>query len=403
MTVKANVRLGDIADIEIGFAFKSSGFSPDETGIRLLRGENIGQGVTRWDRTERWPASNTVSGRYELRDGDIVLAMDRPWIEAGLKFARIREHDLPAYLVQRVARLRAKEGIDQGYLACVVASKEFTEHVLAVQTGTSIPHISGRQILDYSLNSHPLAEQQSIAQVMGALDDKIVANTKLASTVDALTTNLFHQAVHGVTFSDQTFGDIAIVSGGGTPSTKVPEYWDGDVPWATPTDVTSLEGPYLEWTNRTISQAGLSACASVLYPAGSILMTSRATIGAFAIAQTPMAVNQGFIVVQPVDPGLNFWILHEMRSRVEEFISLANGATFLELSRGNFRKFKVRLADTKTMETFGRQAETLHAVARTALRENTKLATTRDTLLPQLMSGKLRVKDAEKVLEGAGI
>jgi type I restriction enzyme S subunit len=129
-------------------------------------------------------------------------------------------------------------------------------------------------------------------------------------------------------------------------------------------------------------------------------MTSRATIGAFAIAQVPMAVNQGFIVVEPNEAALRYWLFHEMRSRVDEFISLANGATFLELSRGNFKKFTVRLADFDVMAEFGRKAESLHDAASAALRENAQLAATRDALLPQLMSGKLRVKDAEKSLAG---
>jgi type I restriction enzyme S subunit len=140
-----------------------------------------------------------------------------------------------------------------------------------------------------------------------------------------------------------------------------------------------------------------------LYPVGSILMTSRATIGAFALAQKPMAVNQGFIVVQPHDVELRLWIFHEMRSRVDEFVSLANGATFLELSRSNFKKFKVRLTEASIMREFAALAEPLHAVAANALAETAKLAATRDALLPQLMSGKLQVKDAEKVLEDAGV
>lgn len=128
-------------------------------------------------------------------------------------------------------------------------------------------------------------------------------------------------------------------------------------------------------------------------------MTSRATIGAFALAQVPTAVNQGFIVVQPNEPSLHFWLFHEMRSRVDEFVSLANGATFLELSRGNFKKFKVRKATPEIMAGFNETAAALHGSARAALLENASLAATRDALLPQLMSGKLRVKDAEKVLE----
>lgn len=403
MSAVHSVRLGDIADLEIGFAFKSDGFTKESSGIRLLRGDNIAPGRTRWDRTEAWPENDPINERYSLRDGDVVLAMDRPWIEGGLKFARIRQPDLPSYLVQRVARLRAKDGNDQGYLACVVASKEFTQHVLTVQTGTSIPHISGRQITDYRLPRHTFEEQRAISDVLGALNDKIDANTRLAETAVGLATAEFRLKVRHLPFSDHSFADISKVSGGGTPSTSVPAFWNGDVRWATPTDVTGLQGPYLSSTSRQISEEGLNACASELYPAGAILMTSRATIGAFAVAQVPMAVNQGFIVVQPHDPELRLWFFHEMQSRVDEFIAMANGATFLELSRGNFKKFKVRLAEANVMKEFVALADQLHATAANALSENTRLAATRDVLLPQLMSGKLRVKDAEKVLEGAGV
>lgn len=243
--------------------------------------------------------------------------------------------------------------------------------------------------------------REAIAEVLGALDNKIAANTKLAETADQLATSLFHNALTSAEWSDKTFADIAQVTGGGTPSTKTPEYWDGDIPWATPTDITALTGPYLESTTRTISQDGLDACASSLYPAGSILMTSRATIGAFALAQIPTAVNQGFIVVQPNSPTMDYWVFHEMRSRVDEFISMANGATFLELSRGNFKKFKVRLASEPVMTGFSVQARGLHDAARNALLENKRLAATRDALLPQLMSGKLRVKDAEALVSAA--
>ncbi|MBP2413054.1 type I restriction enzyme S subunit [Arthrobacter stackebrandtii] len=267
--------------------------------------------------------------------------------------------------------------------------------------GSATPIVNKTDLSNFSFLIPGLPTQQAIGDVLGALDDKIAANTKLAATADELTTSLYRHALAEAAWSEQTFADISLVSGGGTPSTKTAEFWDGDIPWATPTDVTGLQGPYLESTTRTISADGLAACASSLYPKGSILMTSRATIGAFALAQVPMATNQGFIVVQPNDPALNFWVFHEMRSRVDEFISLANGATFLELSRGNFKKFRVRLASEAVMAEFCKQAEALHGSARTALLENQALAATRDALLPQLMSGKLRVKDAESIVSAA--
>jgi len=277
------------------------------------------------------------------------------------------------------------------------------EMIISRANGAAQQNLSGTTIKTFHFMTPSLSEQQSIAEVLGALDDKIAANTNLAATAEELATAEFHRRVLHVPFSDQTFADLAKVSGGGTPSTAVPEYWNGDVRWATPTDVTGLQGPYLTDTSRRISEAGLNACASELYPAGSILMTSRATIGAFALAREPMAVNQGFIVVQPRNPDLRLWLFHEMRSRIDEFISLANGATFLELSRGNFKKFKVRLADAQVMKEFVALAKPIHEMAANALLENARLSATRDTLLPRLLAGDLQVKEAEKALAEAAV
>lgn len=277
------------------------------------------------------------------------------------------------------------------FLLRYIGIAQFTE-------GTALPYLK-QSVLDAAMCRIPSrAEQRAIAEVLGALDDKIAANTKLAHTADDLAVASFHHAARGAAYIGDTFADVAKVSGGGTPSTKVPEYWGGDIPWATPTDITALVGPYLESTSRTITEEGLGACSSELFAPGAILMTSRATIGAFAVAQVPTAVNQGFIVVEPHDEDLRYWILHDMRRRVDEFIAMANGATFLELSRGNFKKFQVRLADSEVMRSFGRQAATLHDSARQALRENRALAELRDTLLPELMSGRLRVQDAHTAI-----
>ncbi len=249
------------------------------------------------------------------------------------------------------------------------------------------------------LPTPPLCEQRAIAEVLGSLDDKIATNTKLATTADELACAEFLKAAASAKSGSRTYADVASVGGGGTPRSTVPEYWDGDVLWLTPTDVTGLNGPYVSRTSRTITEAGLAATSSALYPVGSIFMTSRATIGAFAVAEAPMAVNQGFIVVQPHDERLRYWLFHEMRSRVSEYLDHANGATFMELSRGNFKKLPVTLADEQTMFTFGARVAPLHARASAALHENSALATTRDALLPALMSGRLRVSDAERIVD----
>jgi len=191
------------------------------------------------------------------------------------------------------------------------------------------------------------------------------------------------------------FEDVALVSGGGTPKTAVDAYWGGQVAWATPTDITKLGAPYLDATSRTITEKGLASCASRLHPTSSILMTSRATIGAFALTQQPAAVNQGFIVVNAYAETDQMWLFHDMRSRVKEFVSHANGATFLELPRGKFKALSVAMPRDggKGLDEVVRP---VHRMAAELQREILALAGTRDALLPLLMSGKLRVQDAER-------
>jgi hypothetical protein len=111
------IKLGEATDLLTGFPFKSAEFTTSPNDIRLLRGDNVIQGTTRWEGVKRWRASAINDYReFLLLPGDVVLAMDRPWIEAGLKHATLTEADCPSLLVQRVARLRARPGIDQRFL-----------------------------------------------------------------------------------------------------------------------------------------------------------------------------------------------------------------------------------------------------------------------------------------------
>ncbi len=93
--------------------------------------------------------------------------------------------------------------------------------------------------------------------------------------------------------------DILILKGGSTPSTNNDKYWNGIIPWVVPTDVTKLKSKFIDNTERKITKDGLLNCSATLLPKGSILLTSRATIGFLAINEVEMATNQGFINILP--------------------------------------------------------------------------------------------------------
>ena len=371
-----------------------------DSGVPLLRLAGLKPGASLLDGCNYLDAAKVDRkwSHFRVEAGDVLLSTSASLGEVAV----VNESAVGAIPYTGIIRFRPNgDKVSPRFIRFLLTDPSFKRQIEAMGVGSVMRHFGPSHLRHMTVTFPPVADQDCIADVLGALDDKIAANQLAAATAVRLADALFASATREVEGSSCTFADVAEIGGGGTPSTKIETYWNGGIPWATPTDVTALEGPYLQRTARMITEAGLSACSSTLYPAGSILMTSRATIGAFAVAEVPTAVNQGFIVVNARSPESQMWLFHEMRSRVDEFISLANGATFLELSRGRFKALPVRLANKEVIRGFGKQASVIHQKAAHALEESRSLASLRDTLLPALMSGKIRVRDAEKSVEAA--
>ena len=146
-------------------------------------------------------------------------------------------------------------------------------------------------------------------------------------------------------WKETTMGCVAQVVGGGTPSTQKPEYWDGTVPWATPTDITALQSRFISSTANTINEQGVKNSGASLLPPQSVLMTSRATIGVCGINTVPMATNQGFANLVCKD-GVNCEFLYYLMSvRIREMRQLASGSTFIELAKSEVRKLRILLPE----------------------------------------------------------
>lgn len=138
-------------------------------------------------------------------------------------------------------------------------------------------------------------------------------------------------------------GEVAKIVSGATPKTGVEEYWDGDVRWATPADLSKLDGAYITDTPRKLTVAGVRSCATTVLPKGSVLLSSRAPIGHVAINAVPMATNQGFksLVTGPsVDAK---FLYHWLKSKTDYLQSLGNGATFKELSKKTTENIQIPL------------------------------------------------------------
>lgn len=272
------------------------------------------------------------------------------------------------------------------------------QSIINLSNGAAQQNLSVRTIKNIALKIPTLEKQIHTANALKSLDDKISTNVRIINAIDSLVDVLYSRVSKKPT--EQSFAEVVQVFGGSTPSTKNDAFWDGDINWATPTDITALDGPWIGDTSRKITEAGLASMSSSLHPENSILLTSRATIGAIALASGPIATNQGFIVVEAPDE-LTPWLFAQMKARKREFEAWANGATFMELSRGNFKKLPFIGCSDDDLQAFNEAAWPLLKRAQAAQKENEVLARTRDELLPLLMSGRITVGEAEDAADEA--
>ncbi|KAA0259088.1 restriction endonuclease subunit S [Deferribacter autotrophicus] len=127
-------------------------------------------------------------------------------------------------------------------------------------------------------------------------------------------------------------GEVAEIIGGGTPKTKVPEYWNGNIPWLTPKDLSNFKGIYISHGERFITKLGLQESSAKLLPKGSILLTSRAPVGYLAIAKNEIATNQGFRSLVVKNGYDNLFVFYLLKNNIEYLKSQATGTTFGEIS-----------------------------------------------------------------------
>lgn len=144
-----------------------------------------------------------------------------------------------------------------------------------------------------------------------------------------------------MTWTTARLEDVAQVLGGGTPSRTETENFGGGIAWATPTDVTALNGLYISSTKETVTDTGLLNSSTKLMPPGSVLLTSRATIGFTAVAQVPICTNQGFVNFVCGDYLLPEYLAYWLRTQREKMLQHAGGTTFKEIARSTLRKFEI--------------------------------------------------------------
>jgi type I restriction enzyme S subunit len=192
------------------------------------------------------------------------------------------------------------------------------------------------------------------------------------------------------------FADTVEVIGGGTPKTSVPEYWNGDIPWFSVVDAPQPSDLWVVDTEKKITQAGVYASSTKILPVGTTIISARGTVGRLALVGTPMAMNQscyGLCGKRGKDGFFNYF---STRALVTILQQRAHGSVFHTITRDTLAGVPTVLPPEPIVERFERVAgPQLERIRQNVLQSRT-LASIRDALLPKLISGELRVKDAER-------
>jgi type I restriction enzyme S subunit len=254
--------------------------------------------------------------------------------------------------------------------------------------------ISKRDFRKIQIPLPPLPEQRAIAHVLSTVREAIEATERVIAAARELKRSLMKRMIINELdeIKSDPLEDTVEILTGGTPSTKVAEYWDGDIEWVTAKDVSNTSGPFIKRTERSITEAGLqNSPAKILPPYTTILIARGATMGSVKMIERPMAMNQtcyGLSVKKGNDPIFLYYTLSILK---DEMLSISYGSIFTTVTRGVLSQLPLKFP---TIEKQKKISELLFAVDRKILVENDRksaLEALFNSLLHHLMTGKLRV------------
>ena len=377
-------KLSDVAVLSTGFPFDGHKYSKE--GIRVVRGDNVTIGSLRWDsdKDKRWSEPFERTLEYSLRAGDIVIGMDGSRV--GKNRAQIKEEDLPLLIAQRVACVRNNQLSLQSFLYYQIFSDRFEQYIKAVHTGTSIPHVSLKQIGDFTVSLPPLAQQQQIASILSSLDDKIELNRRINENLEAQAQALFKSwFVDFEPFKDGEFVESELG--------KIPKGWRvGSLS-------ELLEIKYgkdhkkLNDGNIPVYGSGgiMRKVDKFLYSGESVLIPRKGTLNnVLYVDESFWTVDTMFYTIPKLNNVAIFAYLYLLG---KDLASLNAGSAVPSMTTEILNNMKIIIPPHDILCYYNSVVSSYFSKIKYNSDESRRLASLRDTLLPRLMSGEIKVGD----------
>ncbi|MBO7598220.1 MAG: restriction endonuclease subunit S [Bacteroidales bacterium] len=299
--------------------------------------------------------------------------------------------------------------LSKDYLYWYLKSPSTYKWANTMAAGVAQPDLPHSTFKKLKIQLPPLPTQHRIASILSTYDALIQNYKRQIAALQSAASELYKEwfvrfrfpGYKNAKFNNglpvgwkvEKLGEIGEIIGGGTPSTEKEEYWNGEIPWLSPADLSDNTNIYVSKGNKNITQLGLAKSSAKMMPKDTVLLSSRAPVGYVALAKNPICTNQGFKSVvcnQSKIKPLYLYFFFKMNTNYLQ--SIATGATFPELSATMMKKLKVLLPSIKLQEQFVDTISASIIKADLLFDQITNLTTQRDLLLPRLMSGKLSVE-----------
>ncbi|MDR3047848.1 MAG: restriction endonuclease subunit S [Bacteroidales bacterium] len=242
----------------------------------------------------------------------------------------------------------------------------------------------------------PLPEQRAIASILSSLDDKIDLLHRQNATLETMAETLFRQwfvEEAKEEWEEKTLYDVIELVGGGIPKTSVSEYWDGGVCWLSGGDIATNHKSFVSASEKNITELGLQNSSAKLLSQFSTVISARGTVGKFCMLSKPMAFSQSNYGIKPKYQDCYFFTYLLINHSVAELQSAAYGSVFDTITTNTFKSYTINLPDLNYIKEFDNFVKPYFLKMKANQTQIRTLTALRDTLLPKLMSGEVKVKE----------
>ena len=391
MTEWKEYKLGEIADITPGFAFKSKDFG--QTGELVVKIKDIAPPyieLANADHVDLSSYDKNKLSKYLLCEGDYVVAMTGATIG---KVGKLKT-DKYAYLNQRVAKIKAKEGVCDDFVYFSICGDDFQSFIQNnIDSNSAQENISANSIGRFPVSLPPLNEQRRIAAILSSLDDKIDLLHRENATLEQMAETLFRQwfvEESKEEWEEKPLANCIKLIGGGTPKTSEPNYWNGSICWLAGGDIASNHKSFVFSSEKSISEEGLNNSSAKLLPENAMVVSARGTVGKYCLLNKPMAFSQSNYGILPFYNNCFFFTYLLVAFHIDELQSAAYGSVFDTITTKTFEGVKVLLPNgTGYIVEFEKMIEPFFSKMKFNNKQIQTLVQTRDGLLGRLMNNEI--------------